>query len=133
MPGGLVHIFVGLISAIAVHRKHFKLEYSLSIFIGNLLPDAIRHIVSAIAQGTIHVFSVREDSLFNFLDSVTNSPQNWFTVGFFVLSTSWLLYHYHFIKKKKMWEYDELYIFLLVGIITHLILDVLFTEQGIWW
>jgi len=132
MVGGLVHIAVGLISAMAVHLKHFKLEYSLAIFVGNLLPDAIKFGISALLQGTMKVFSVQQDSAFYLLSTTTSNPQNWFSVGFFLIVGAWLLFHYHVIKKKKMMEYDELYVFLLVGVLTHLILDIVVIEKGVW-
>ena len=53
------------------------------------------------------------------------------TIGFFILGVGLLLYHYHVIKKKKMEEYAELYGFLLIGILVHLILDAFFIE-GSW-
>ncbi len=132
MPGALVHVAAGLLSAALVHLKHFKLEFSLAIFIGNLFPDAIRQGVSAVAQGTLNVMNVKEDRLFNFLAATTNNPANWFTFGFFLLLLITFFYHYHVIKKKKLWEYEELYVFLLLGIITHLIMDALIFEKGPW-
>ncbi len=132
MAGALVHIAAGLISAAVVHLKHFRLEYSLAIFIGNLLPDAIKFGISAFLQGTLRAFSIKQDNAYHILSAVTSNPQNWFTAGFFVITTMWLLYHYHVIKKKGLWEYDELYIFLLTGAITHLILDVFVIEKGVW-
>lgn len=132
MPGAIPHIAVGLLSAALVHLKHFRLEFSLAIFIGNLLPDAIRQLISAAVQGTVNVLNVKQDRLFNFLAATTNSPANWFTFGFFLLLLIAFLYHYHVIKKKRLWEYEELYIFLLIGIITHLIMDALIIEKGPW-
>ena len=75
MPGAIPHIAVGLLSAAIVHLKHFKLEFSLAIFIGNLLPDAINFGISAIVQGTIKVFSIKQDSLFNRLVATTQTRQ----------------------------------------------------------
>ena len=132
MPGAIVHIIAGLLSAAIVHYRHLRLEFSLAIFIGNLLPDAIRQGISAIAQGTVKVFSVKQDRLYGFLSSTTNNTTNLFTLGFFLLLLITFLYHYHVIKKKKLWEYEELYIFLLIGIITHLIMDALIIEKGPW-
>ena len=132
MPGVIPHIAVGSISAAIVHRKHMRLEFSLAILIGNLLPDAIKFGVSAVVQGTIRVFYVKQDSLYHALGSIAYSPGNWFTFGFFVLLLGTFLYHYHVIKKKKLWEYEELYVFLLIGIITHLIMDALIIEKGPW-
>ncbi|MBI2141193.1 hypothetical protein HYU16_02105 [Candidatus Woesearchaeota archaeon] len=132
MPGAFVHIAVGLLSAAIVHLKHFKPEFSLAIFIGNLLPDVLKFGLTAIKQGTLRIFSVKQDGLFNTLASTTSSSANWFTLGFFLLLLITFFYHYHVIKKKKLWEYEELYIFLLIGIVTHLIMDALIIEKGPW-
>ena len=121
-----------MLCLVIVHLIHFKWEFSLSIFVGNFLPDVIKFGFSAIKQGTLHLFNVEQDSFYHFLNSVTSDLTVLFTVGFFVLGLGLLLYHFHYIKKKKMEEYDELYIFLLLGIIIHLILDALFIESSIW-
>jgi len=133
MPGGLVHIAAGLMSAFVVHMIHFKWEYSYAIFIGNLLPDALRHGLTAIKQGTIHLFSVERDGFYRSLSVFTSDSGNWLSIGFFVLAVGLFLFHYHYIKKKKMEEYSELYVFLLVGILTHLVMDGLIAEKGIWY
>ena len=132
MPGAIPHIIAGLLSAAIVHKKHMRLEFSIAIFIGNLFPDVIKFGISAIAQGTVNVFSIKQDSLYHTLSAITYNPGNWFTFGFFMLLSITLLYHYHVIKKKKLWEYEELYIFLLIGIIMHLVMDALIIEKGPW-
>ncbi len=132
MPGVILHILIGLLSAAIVHKRHMRLEFSIAVFLGNLVPDAITFGISAVVQGTIKVFSIKQDSLFSKLVSTAYSPSNWFTLGFFLLLLTTFLYHYHVIKKKKLWEYEELYVFLLIGILTHLIMDVLIIEKGPW-
>jgi hypothetical protein len=131
MPGALVHIAAGLITAFIVHRIHFKWEFSYAIFIGNLLPDIIKFGITGLTQGNLHpgTINMRTD-IFRFLSETTSSYNFWFTIGFFVVATAALLYHYHVIKKKRMEEYDELYGFLLMGIILHLIMDVFIHESG---
>ena len=132
MAGGLIHIGVGLFSAALVHIRHMKFEFSIMIFIGNLLPDAIKFGFTAIKQLTWNVFGVEQDGFYYSLSSLTDNLANWFSLGFFVFAVMLFLYHFHYVKKKTMEEYDELYIFLLVGIITHIILDLVIIEQGIW-
>ena len=134
MPGGLVHIGAGLLCAVVVHLIHFKWEYSFSIFIGNLLPDALKFGLTGIKQGTLDIFHVQKsDEFYKFLSTTTSDWTNWLALGFFILAVAMFFYHYHFIKKKKMEEYSELYGFLLAGILIHLVLDILITEKGIWW
>ncbi|HLD97060.1 MAG TPA: hypothetical protein VI934_01820 [Candidatus Nanoarchaeia archaeon] len=132
MPGAIPHILVGLLSAAIVHAKHMRLEFSIAIFIGNLLPDAIKFGISAIKQGTLAVFYIKQDGFYHFLSAITSNTANWFTLGFFILLLITFLYHYHIIKKKKLWEYEELYVFLLIGIITHLVMDAFIIEKGPW-
>ena len=132
MPGAIPHIAAGLLSAAIVHKKHMKLEFSLAIFIGNLLPDVLKFGLAALKQGTLAIFNVKHDSTFYLWDSISSNPANWFSLGFFLLLLSGFFYHYHVIKKKKLWEYEELYVFLLIGIFTHIIMDALFIEKGPW-
>ncbi|MDD9953766.1 MAG: hypothetical protein OXR66_05515 [Candidatus Woesearchaeota archaeon] len=132
MPGALTHLGVALIAAGIVHFIHYRTEFSLAIFLGNLLPDALKFGFTAAKQLTLSIFSVEHDSFFHTIAQITGSYTNWFTLGFFLFGTLILLYHFHYIKKKTMEEYDELYVFLLIGIITHLILDALINETGPW-
>ena len=132
MPGAIPHIVAGLLSAAIVHKKHMRLEFSAAIFLGNLLPDAITFGISALVQGTIRIFKIQQDGLFHGLVSTAYNPANWFSLGFFILLLGAFLYHYHVIKKKKLWEYEELYVFLLLGILTHLIMDAFIIETSPW-
>ena len=132
MAGALTHIIIALIAATIVHFVHFKFEFSVAVFIGNLLPDAIKFGLSAIKQATFKVFYINQDSFYHFLCKTTSSYTNWFTLGFFILASSLFFYHFHYIKKKTMEEYDKLYVFLLIGVIMHLIIDTLIIENGPW-
>ncbi|MFZ3149336.1 MAG: hypothetical protein WA137_09865 [Methanothrix sp.] len=132
MAGALVHLLAGIICLAIIHIIHFKWEYSLAAFVGNFAPDVIKFGVSAVAQSTMDIINIRQDPLYLYLSGVTSNTENWFTLGFFVFGATLLLYHFHHIKKKKMEEYDELYAFLLFGIIVHLIMDVLIIEKGPW-
>ena len=133
MAGAIPHILAGLILAIIVHLIHFKLEYSLSAFIGSLLPDAIKFGLSAIVQATWNIFGIKQDAFFMTLHEISSSPANWLSLGFFIFALSVFLYHFHVIKKKTMEEYDELYVFLLIGVGLHLIMDVFIQEKGPWY
>ena len=132
MAGALIHLSIALFSALIVHLRHMKFEFSIMIFIGNLLPDTIKFGFSAVKQLTWNVFGIEQDGFYHSLAYWTSNVANWFTLGFFVFAVMLFLYHFHYVKKKTMEEYDELYIFLLVGVITHIILDLLIVEKGIW-
>ena len=133
MPGALVHIGIGLIAAFIVYAFHFKLEYSISIFIGNLFPDAISVIIGAIKTRTLSLTKIWHSQEFMHSQySITGSLWTWFSLGFFVFAIGALLYHYQIIGKRKMEEYDKIYIFFLIGIMMHLILDLFFVETTAW-
>ncbi len=132
MPGALIHIIAAILCLLIIHLIHFKWEYSLSVFVGNFVPDIIKFTFSGIKQGTINLLNIKPDASHVLINSITSDYTNWFTLGFFLFGLMLLLYHFHCIKKKKMEEYDELYAFFLIGIILHLILDVLIAETGVW-
>ena len=133
MPGALIHILAGIVTAFIIYSFHFKLEYAIAGFIGNLLPDAISVIAGAIKNTTLSLTKIwKSDTFMNLQYSPTSKLTTWFTLGFFIFGVGLFLYHYHIIEKKKMEEYDELYVFLIIGIVIHLILDALFIETGAW-
>lgn len=132
MAGIITHFLAALFSLTVVHILHFKWEYSLSIFIGNFIPDAIKFLFSAIKQGSLQIFNIKKDSFYHWINTFTSDPSNWMSLGFFIMTITLFLYHYHYIQKKKMFEYDELYIFFIIGIFTHLIIDFFFIESSIW-
>jgi len=135
MGGVLHHLFAGLASALVVHLFHLRIRYSLAILIGNLLPDALRIIPVAIKQGTISLFSIDQtDPLYSILQNLSHMQVSlWFVVGFFVFGVAALLFHYHYIKKKQMESYDLLYVYLLLGVLTHLVMDLFIMESGPWY
>ncbi|MBU0758418.1 MAG: hypothetical protein KKF44_10195 [Nanoarchaeota archaeon] len=133
MPGILPHLGAAIICMIVVHCIHFKWEFSWSIFVGNFIPDAIKFGFVGLVQGTFSILLIEKDEFYRSISNITSNPTNWFSLGFFIIGMPLVLYHFHVIKKKKMEEYDELYVFFLIGIIIHLVMDLLFVEKGIWY
>lgn len=132
MPGLIPHLIAGLTTAIIVHVFHSRFEFSASVFLGNLIPDVIKFGLSAIFQGTFFVFAVEKDQTYQLLNSITSNITNWMAMGFVIFAICGFLYHHHIIKKKTMEEYDELFGFFIVGVVTHLIMDLLIFEKGPW-
>ncbi|HLC66482.1 MAG TPA: hypothetical protein VJK52_02475 [Candidatus Nanoarchaeia archaeon] len=132
MPGALIHVAVGLLCAFIVHLRHFRLEFSNAIFIGNLLPDVIKFGAAMLYSRTLDPMKIDRGYLYQMLAENTSAYTVWFTIGFFLLAVLIFLYHFHVVQKRKMEEYAELWGFLLLGIIVHLVLDALFVEQGPW-
>jgi cbb3-type cytochrome oxidase subunit 3 len=125
MPGAIIHIIIGLISAFLVHKYTKKFEFSLAIFIGNLLPDAIKIIALMFYHNTINIYTVITSEYNLFAHSIVNGADFIILLFLFLLSIGLVFRHYHFFKPKKMCEYDEWVFFLLIGYTTHIILDLL--------
>ncbi len=123
MLGALIHITVGLISALIVHKFHQKLEFSLAIFLGNLLPDVLKILSLAMYHNSLNVALLIQSSYHPFTHSLVNGFNFTFMFFLFWIVLGWLLYHFHFVRKKKFTEWEELVIFLLVGYVTHLTFD----------
>jgi len=132
MGGVITHLIVALLCAILVQLIHFKWEYSLAIFVGNFLPDVIKVGITALKLSTLNLYTITTDQAYLGLRALTSDIGNWLTWGFFIIGLTLLLYHFHYIKKRTMKEYDELYIFLILGVIVHLIIDMLILEHTPW-
>ena len=124
MPGALIHILAGLLSAFFVKRGTKKTEFALSVFIGNLLPDAMGIIALMIYHNTINIFSVIKSSYGIFTDTILYGADFIILFFLFLLAIGLLLRHYHYMSPKKMCEYDEWLFFLLIGYSTHIIMDI---------
>lgn len=132
MGGVLSHVAIGLLSAAIIHLIHYKLEFSAATFIGNILPDTLKFGLSGIINGTINLAMIVKSGSYTTIQPLAEGASAWFTIGFFIFATTIFLYHYHIIKKKRMEEYDELFIFLIIGVILHLLLDFFYQEPSPW-
>jgi len=101
MPGILIHVASAVISLIIIHLIHFKWEFSWSIFAGNFIPDALKFGLSAIRQGTLAIFHVKQDGFYDGIDAVVSDAGNWLAFGFFIFGMTLVLYHFHYLKNKK--------------------------------
>lgn len=132
MGGLLTHALIAVICLFMVYRLHSKWSNGLSIFIGNFAPDVIKFFISALFEKSISILSIENTSLYKYLGSMVSDPTNWLTLGFFFLGIGLLLYHFKYVKKLKMEEYDELFIFFLIGVFIHIAIDILVLESSPW-
>ncbi len=123
MSGFLVHIVIGIISGFIVYNFHKKLEFGLIIFIGNILPDVLKITYLSLYHNTLNLTFLAHSNMHLPTHLVVNGRDFVILFGAFFFAIGWLLYHFHFIKKKKLWEFDKLLIYLLVGYLIHLFFD----------
>jgi hypothetical protein len=128
MAGALVHITYGIISATIVYYKFRKLQYSVAIFIGNLLHDIFIMAYAPFLLGTLNPFEIIGSSLWLHRDPVFNvlwmATQTIFIGAF--------LFFQKYVRKKEFKDLEYNVGFLLLGIITHAVIDMMFQETGIW-
>lgn len=132
MGGALVHIAMGLLCLVIVHLLKFRREFGLAIFLGNLAPDALKFGLSALVQSTWTVFAIEKDAFYRSVAAVSDNGNYWVMAGAFLALLCLLLYDHHVVRKKTAREYEELYGFLFLGVLVHLILDALVPETGPW-
>ncbi len=132
MGGVLTHISAAALSAIIVHLIHFRLEFSIAVFLGNIVPDALKFGISGILNATVNLEKILGTKAYNLIAPLSDSAASWFSVGFFLFALSIFLYHHHVIRKRTMEEYDELYFFLLIGVVIHLLIDFFYIESSPW-
>lgn len=132
MGGVLTHAIIGIFSGAVVYYFWRKPEFFFATLVGNTVVDFFKFFFAAVKQGSLRIFSIKHDSTFWFWADLTNNWANWFALGFFALTLIIFLYHHHVIRKKTFWEYDELIWAFLIGVVIHLIIDLLVFEQNAW-
>jgi len=131
MPGALVHILFGLFVGLIIYYK-FNLEFAFGIFIGSLLPDVVKVMVTALSINSLSINEIIGVAAYNSIHNISHSFGVILIVVLFFISLVWFLYHFHKIKKKKFIEYDKFLIFVFIGMLIHLILDSFIPGFGVW-
>lgn len=132
MGGVFTHLAIATLSAGFNYRFLRKLDMALALFVGNLLPDAIKFGLTAIRQRTFNVVGVTQDASYWHLAGITGNVGNWMIVFACIVGTTWMLYHFHKIKKRTYTEYKYIVLWMLIGVFTHLLVDIAIEEQ-FWW
>ncbi|MBI2547387.1 MAG: hypothetical protein HYW23_02990 [Candidatus Aenigmarchaeota archaeon] len=128
--GGLIHhLLAAAISLIFVYIFTKRKDYSLSIFIGNLLPDVVGAGYAAILIRSLNPVAILHSApWFSFEKSV-------FITSFWMILQvifvgAYLFYHVYLRKKEVHKEFEANLGFLLAGFVTHMIMDLLIIEKG---
>jgi len=129
--GGLIHHFLaGAASLILVYLFTKRKDYSVAIFIGNFLPDFVGAGYAALAIASLNPITIlHSQPWFSF-------QRNLFTISFWmILQTvfigAYLFYHVYIRKKTLHNEFEANIGFLLIGFLTHMLMDLLVIEKGI--
>lgn len=129
--GGLIHhLLAGAASLILVYLFTKRKDYSTAIFIGNLLPDFVGAGYAALSIISLNPITILHSQ------SWLSFQRDLFTISFWmILQTvfigAYLFYHVYIRKKVLHNEFEANIGFLLIGFVTHMLMDLLIIEKGI--
>ena len=127
-----IDITKGVKKAISKIFYHKIFLYSFSIFIGNIIIDFFKFFFAGLIQKRWDIFNVEFDSTFFFWANLTNNFLNWIFFGFIIFVIINYLYKKHYINRRNFFELDEIVLFFLLGVLTHLVTDIFIIEKGYW-
>lgn len=129
--GGLIHhLLAGAASLILVYLFTKRKDYSTAIFIGNFLPDFVGAGYASLAIMSFNPVTILHSQPW------ISFQKNLFIIFFWmVLQTvfigAYLFYHVYVRKKILHNELEANIGFLLIGFVTHMLMDLLIMEKGI--
>lgn len=129
--GGLIHhLLAGAVSLIFVYLFTKRKDYSLAIFIGNLLPDFVGAGYAAVAIQSFNPLAILSSQPW-----VSFQKEQFILFAWMVLQVlavgSYLLYHVYIKKRVPHREFEANLGLLLIGFVTHMLMDLLIIEGGI--
>jgi len=124
MENIIVHLCLGVICGIFVYVLTLKLEFSLAIFLGNLLPDFVNLSGTYAYTGFVSFAEAVKTEVYLAWLQISHNLGG--IIGFWlvVLSLVWMLYRFHLIDKKEEKRWQQLVILLLIGAIIHVLVDI---------
>jgi len=132
MGGVLTHLIVSailLFMALAISKRWL---YGLAIAVGQLLPDGIKFGITGLKIWSANPSAIVRDKLFWTLEKFGSDYHTWLNFGILIVAISWFLYYMGRIKKKEAEEINWAYLYLVIGIAIHLIIDILIIEKSYW-
>lgn len=132
MAGLLTHLAISSLLFIIVIAIFKKLWYGFFIFIGQIIPDVIKFGITSVKLQTLNIDRIIQDSLFQELESLMNNYYTWVILGIIIILLSFSLYYFEAIKKHQFKQINWSYLLLVLGIIIHLMIDMLVIETSHW-
>ncbi|MDD5192286.1 MAG: hypothetical protein PHH54_01065 [Candidatus Nanoarchaeia archaeon] len=132
MAGLLTHLGVSLALMIIVMIVSRKWLYGISIFIGQIIPDAIKFGITGIKLRTFSPVMILRDKLFWKLEAFGSDYHTWVIIGLFVIFSSFFLYYIKRLKKEQVKEINWAYLLFVIGVAVHLIIDIFIIEHNYW-
>ena len=132
MAGLLTHLGISTLLFIMVIIVFKKFWYGFAIFIGQIIPDAVKFGVTGIKLGTTSPNIIIKDALFWELESLMSNYYTWVGLGIFIVLFSFFLYYSRKMKKQQFKDINWSYLLFVIGVIIHLIIDIFIIETSYW-
>jgi hypothetical protein len=131
MAGLLTHLSV-VFGGVLLSVLFWNWKYGLSFGVGHLIPDLLDFGIAGIAEGSLNPRVIMTNPLFRPLAVLGHTFTNWIILGLVVLGGLFLLFKFDKISKKKLTMIILLMAAFLVGVLIHVVLDVLIIETNHW-
>lgn len=132
MAGLLTHLGISSVLFIIVLIIFRKFWYGFAIFIGQIIPDAVKFGITGIKLGTFSPSLILKDDLFWKLESLMSNYHTWVSLGIFIVLSSFFLYYIRKMKKQQLKDINWSYLLFVIGVIVHLVIDVFIIEHSYW-
>ena len=132
MAGLLTHLVISTLLLIVVVIISRRFWYGLAIFLGQLVPDAVKFGITGIKLGTFSPNLIIKEPLFWELESLMSNYHTWVILGIFIVLSSLFLYYIRKMKKEQLKDINWGYLLFVIGVIVHLVVDVIIIEHSYW-
>ena len=132
MAGLLTHLIISSVLLAIVMIISRKWVYGVSIFIGQIIPDAVKFCITGIKLRTFSPNLILKDDLFWTLEGLMSNYHTWVILGIFIVLSSFFFYHLKDLKKESLKEINWGYLLFVIGITIHLVIDVFIIEKSYW-
>jgi len=132
MPGVLTHLSVALIGLSSIYLFTDSWKHGFAFAFGHIIPDAIKFGIPGIELKTFSFDRIILNPLFWTLNHYTHSFYYWSILLFGFLVILFLFYRLNKIKFDKFKFLVFFSLFVYLGAIIHLILDLLIIEKSYW-
>ena len=131
MAGLLTHLTVSF-GGIVFAWIFFEWKYGVAFGVGHLAPDLFDFGITGILNGTLNPNVIMTYPLFHTLAAIGHSFVNWGILGVVVLGGLYGLLRFNKISKKTLTFLAIGLAAVLLGVLTHIVLDVLIIETNHW-
>jgi len=132
MGGVFHHLAAGIILGLIVFFIFKRKDYPIAAFIGNFLPDVVGAGYASLMTMSINPVIVLNSAAWISIDKSYVTQSFWiFLEATFILL--YLFFHVYVKKRKPHHELEGNIALLLFGFITHMMMDMLLIEHGVWY